>query len=287
MSVNYYLLSILFFITISTKAQTTEKARIRVKYRFIHVRDTTDRQRPYTEDLVLLIGQSSSAYLSEDEQRQIELRNKELKEQISKSTNPNSLDLVITGTRPVSSAEYFQFLSIRKLFIREKLNNDYLTEEPLPLINWKISNDKMMINGFQCQKATAHFRGRDYIAWFCADFPIQVGPWKLNGLPGLIMQAEDVKKEVVFQFKGLEDITDKDLLIKIPGGWVKATRKDVDRLLELQRKDPAAYAKLPAGKVSGVLGDVNPSRVNSIRVNSPVVNFGKKINNPIELPEKK
>lgn len=268
-------------------AQKEEKAIAQVKYRLIHVRDTNDRQRPYTEELVLLIGKNASAYSSMDAQRQEKLRSKELQDQIKKSANPNSLDLVLTGSSPVTYSEYFQFLSTRKLFIRYKLNNNYLTEERLPQLNWKMSNETMNIDGLDCQKASTRFKGRDYIAWFCPDLPIQTGPWELNGLPGLIIQVSDIKKEVIFQFISFEDISNKKLMIKLPVDVVKASKADVNRLIELQQKNPAAYAKLPSGKISGAFGDVDPSRINSIRINSPSVNFGKVINNPIELPETK
>jgi GLPGLI family protein len=68
-----------------------------------------------------------------------------------------------------------------------------------PLIDWKISSDTATFGGLHCQKATGHFKGRDYTAWFCPDLPVHTGPWKLNGLPGVIVDAHDAKNEVVFQ----------------------------------------------------------------------------------------
>ncbi len=268
-------------------AQTPEKAQAQVKYQFIHVRDTTQKKRPYTEDLVLILGKTSSAYKSLIAEKQDQLREKEVTDQIKKASNPNSLDLLLTGSRPVSQIDYFQFISSNKLFTVYKLNNYYLTEEALPKINWNITKDTMNINEYNCQKATAHFKGRDYIAWFCSDLPIHTGPWKLNGLPGLILQACDLKNEVVFKFAGFEDISKKKLMVKLPSDAIKASQKDVNRLISLKQKNPAAYAKLPEGKINGILGNIDYSRINSISVNSPSINFGEVINNPIELTEKK
>lgn len=271
----------------AAKAQTAERAIAQVEYRLIWVRDTNDPKRPYTEDLLLLLGKSSSSYSSVDAQKQEEVRSKELQDQIKKASNPNALDLVLTGSRPVSSSEYFQFLSSKKLFTCYRLNNNYLTEEPLPKINWNISTDTANIHGFHCQKATAHFKGRDYIAWFCADLPIHTGPWMLNGLPGLIIQAMDTKNEVVFQFVSFQDIRDKNLTVGLPQGVIRASKKEVDRLIELKEKNPTAYGKLPSANISGPLNGLDPSRINSITVNAPSTNFGKVVNNPIELPERK
>lgn len=85
---------------------------------------------------------------------------------------------------------------------RFNLHYDYV--EPLPKINWKITSMTKSIEGINVQKATCKFRGRNYVAWFSTEIPIPLGPWKLNGLPGLIIEAYDTNKEILFLFKKLE-----------------------------------------------------------------------------------
>lgn len=81
----------------------------------------------------------------------------------------------------------------------------YLTSEPkLPVIDWKIESEEKKIGNFTAQKAVASFRGRTYTAWFCPVIPVSDGPWKLQGLPGLILEASDEKGEVKFIFKAIE-----------------------------------------------------------------------------------
>jgi GLPGLI family protein len=59
------------------------------------------------------------------------------------------------------------------------------------IISWELLNETKNINSFNCQKARGNFRGRTYTVWFTNDIPVSLGPWKLNGLPGLILEATD------------------------------------------------------------------------------------------------
>lgn len=77
-------------------------------------------------------------------------------------------------------------------------------KEPTPIINWKITKDTKKIGSLNCKKATAFFRGRNYIAWYTTEIMAPFGPWKLNGLPGLIIEAYDTNKNVYWYFKNIE-----------------------------------------------------------------------------------
>ena len=57
--------------------------------------------------------------------------------------------------------------------------------------NWELQNDTMTICGYVCHKATVDFRRKKWTVWYSEDIPVDAGPWKFNGLPGLIMGAED------------------------------------------------------------------------------------------------
>ena len=70
-------------------------------------------------------------------------------------------------------------------------------------IDWKISAETKTLQEMVLQKAECDFRGRHYIAWFNPKIPIPDGPWKLRGLPGLILEAYDEKKHVQFNFTSL------------------------------------------------------------------------------------
>lgn len=77
-------------------------------------------------------------------------------------------------------------------------------KEDATKFNWKITNESKKVGNLVCNKATTFFRGRNYIAWFTKAVPLPFGPWKLNGLPGLILEAYDTNKSVYWYFKNLE-----------------------------------------------------------------------------------
>lgn len=68
---------------------------------------------------------------------------------------------------------------------------------------WEILDESKEIIGYQCFKAVTDYRGRKWTAWFAPEIPVQEGPWKLCGLPGLILEAYDNKEEYRFEADGL------------------------------------------------------------------------------------
>ncbi len=84
------------------------------------------------------------------------------------------------------------------------VNMAYEYEEPQPVLNWNISGDHRQVCGYDCIKATGLFRGRQWTVWFTPEIPLPYGPWKLGGLPGLILQAEDYQKHFVWECCGIK-----------------------------------------------------------------------------------
>lgn len=76
--------------------------------------------------------------------------------------------------------------------------------EDYPLQKWEVRRDTITICGQTCQKAVCHFRGRDFVAWFAPSIPLQYGPWKFGGLPGLILKVADTKGEYSFECTKIE-----------------------------------------------------------------------------------
>jgi GLPGLI family protein len=81
--------------------------------------------------------------------------------------------------------------------------------ETIPAQYWEIGEDTLTVAGYLCQKAICKFRGRNFTAWFTMDIPIQNGPWKFGGLPGLILKVYDDDKLYVFECVKIENFKQK------------------------------------------------------------------------------
>ncbi len=83
------------------------------------------------------------------------------------------------------------------------LEQGYYTE-PIGEIQWEIGDSTKNVLGYECTIATADYHGRHWTAWFTPEIPLQEGPWKLTGLPGLILEAEESTGQHSFVATGLE-----------------------------------------------------------------------------------
>ncbi|WP_340064036.1 GLPGLI family protein [Ascidiimonas aurantiaca] len=101
------------------------------------------------------------------------------------------------------------------LFISRDIGFRYV-KQSIPKIKWNIGKETKVIGNLKCYKATTGFRGREYTAWFTLEIPLPFGPWKLQGLPGLILEAYDTNKEVYFYFKSIKYPTTKNIPIIKP-----------------------------------------------------------------------
>jgi GLPGLI family protein len=94
--------------------------------------------------------------------------------------------------------------------------NFYKIEEPVNL-DWKITDSTKIIGDLKMQQAETNFGGRKWIAWFAKEIPLSYGPYKFHGLPGLIIEIFDTKKDYIFKLIKSE---------KIPKDYQSYTLKD-------------------------------------------------------------
>ena len=69
----------------------------------------------------------------------------------------------------------------------------YTYEDSTAQFDWTLLPDTVTVCGYVCRKAEATFRGIRWTAWYAPEIPLGIGPWKFNGLPGLVLWAYDDK----------------------------------------------------------------------------------------------
>lgn len=100
----------------------------------------------------------------------------------------------------------------------EKICTDWFRyEEDMPNPEWELTDSTANVLGYACQGAVCNFRGREWVAFFTEEIPLMEGPWKLQGLPGLIMKASDKDGHYTFECIGIKSKASRPITIyKVP-----------------------------------------------------------------------
>jgi len=121
----------------------------------------------------------------------------------------------------LSNGEYmtiFKNYPEGKLTHTEKICKDWFCyEENMPVLEWELTDSISTVSGYRCRAAKCNFRGRQWTVFYCEDIPVMDGPWKLHGLPGLIMKASDRDSHYLFECIGIKSKADRPITIyKVP-----------------------------------------------------------------------
>ena len=124
-------------------------------------------------------------------------------------------------------------------------------DEPFSEIDWVINEDSTkIILDYQCIMATTDYHGRKWAVWFTPEIPMQDGPWKFCGLPGLIMEASEPSGQHSFTVTGIE-ISTQPIFPIFNTEYEKMERKDMLRALRHYRENSNAMFKAATGTELG------------------------------------
>ena len=132
--------------------------------------------------------------------------------------------------------------------------HDYEGYEPTPDIAWTLTDNTLTIGGYYCQTATCKFRGVAWTVCYTEEIPSSAGPWRLRGLPGLIVKAES--EAHTFSLAGLRQEASP---IAAPEHRPDVQRMKYAKLLK-HRNDVYGnrqYAKNPTYYVPDLGGSIN------------------------------
>ena len=116
----------------------------------------------------------------------------------------------------------------------------YQYKEDCPALKWTLAEGDTVIADYHCKKATTRLFGRDYIAWYSTDVNLPYGPYKFNGLPGLIFKVSDTQKNFIFTLCGLKKATSYSPIYLHKEDIVQTSRKDVRQIYKNYCDSPGA-----------------------------------------------
>lgn len=127
--------------------------------------------------------------------------------------------------------EYYKDFTTKKAVEKRDLMEEvYLVEDSIRSIAWKLEEgETKTIVGYACKKASGKTaRGSDVIAWYSEDIPVASGPEQFNGLPGMILNIDANKGEIVFSAISVDKKIDV-AKIKAPAKGKKVTGEEFAR----------------------------------------------------------
>ena len=94
-----------------------------------------------------------------------------------------------TPTARMNDNALYTDLDAKKTISKQNyINDDYIIEDSVRPVKWKIENEIRKIAGFECRKAVGRFHDSIYVvAFYCPEIIPQGGPEFFSGLPGMIL----------------------------------------------------------------------------------------------------
>lgn len=244
----------------------------KITYNFHHIIDTNDLGFVHKELMAVSFDKNAAEYYSETGKMQDELWKKKIEEAERTGNNHINMGLLIK----VTDEKLFLYPQQKKVFIVKKFqNNKYEIPDQLPDFKWQIKSKTKVIKGYNCQLATEYWRGRTYDAWFTSDLPYSFGPWKLNGLPGVILEAYDATNTVRFECDSIAK--NVEVGINLPEDAIVTSQKEFDRMEQSMKKvnkqlsnsDAVTEVQQISGPVKGDNSKKAPTFNNPIELKQP------------------
>lgn len=203
-------ITILFMCLVAIAANAQQKADIEVSYTAHHP-NLSNGKDDVTNQYILLVGGDESKFFSP---------RTEYIDSLNSTPNGQGKYQEITRAAylsgkmkdiPRADGSFYVVISGQRnaLTYYDKVGTEkYYYEEEIPKIEWMVGDSTKTILGYECFEATAVFHGRKWTVWFTPEIPAVAGPWKLSGLPGLILEATAEGGQYRFVADGLQH-TDK------------------------------------------------------------------------------
>lgn len=228
---------LLLFVLLGTLAIAQNK-RFIYEYKFIP--DSTNIADVRTEMMFLDTSKDGSKYYSYTVFNSDSAMKVDLEKQLAATGSINvRSDMRKGDVRYSVTKKYPDY----KTNIHRKLSMDAYSISEDRKINWKISSEKEKIGEWNAQKAEADFAGRHWTAWFSTEIPIQDGPYKFQGLPGLIVKIEDKTGSHKMELKGIRNIKGNLDINVFEAKEIAINSKQFQKVMKEYENDPTKGIK--------------------------------------------
>ena len=197
------LIILVWFSSLANIIEDKEPAILEVHYLKTTITDTLIN-KGHSDPMILRIGKTASMFYSTKRMWDDSLRRTDFESylKINRKVNPAGSKFI-----PIAGLEReYLFRNVQDgetMVYRTIAGIDYCYTEPTESPLWEITSKSKNILGYDCILAKCDFRGRQWNAWFAPDIPVKEGPWKLFGLPGLVLEANDSKEHYSYKAVGI------------------------------------------------------------------------------------
>ncbi|MCW4469263.1 GLPGLI family protein [Flavobacterium sp. MFBS3-15] len=174
-------------------------------------------------------------------------------------SNNESFFSMVEGLPADSYDETNVSIAQSKFYGLDSFYNNLATDESLELANimdrivliekkisetgWQLTDETKMIDGYKCYKATTeykyHWNGKDrswpVTAWYAPSIPIDLGPLRYAGLPGLILELSEGYCSWVVERIDLSP--KKKIKVARPKSGEAMTQEELDSQTDKMKKD--------------------------------------------------
>lgn len=184
------------------EGKTIDHARYRITYETKSVNNTEVTPYVYyTDEMRLDIGHVATRFYSYTKFRDDSL----FVEYAKHGGNLLAYDFSSKGS--IQWEFYTNYPKGKTTYFDRNTMVQYRIEEPLSTPQWQLVPDSMQtILGYNCHLATCSLGGREWKAWYTDDVPLSYGPYKLGGLPGLVLRASDAEQQFIFECIGIQQV---------------------------------------------------------------------------------
>ncbi|WP_438969083.1 GLPGLI family protein [Nonlabens sp.] len=140
----------------------------------------------------------------------------------------------------------------------------------LPIIKWEIIDAEKVILGLKCKKAIGNYRGRAIIAFYTTEISTPIGPYKIVGLPGLILEAKSTDGTFIYKAESINTLIDYNVSnFDVPFNKMKIF--DLENQIKCVEKDSKQRLKVVESRMKTKIKEYNKSNDNNGFVSSEVV----------------